>query len=171
MADGVDYKLVADTVRTKWQALVEPIAHARGVEPNLALAIICQESHGEQFKNRYEPTWKYLYFPRECASRLGISYATEVVLQSMSWGLMQVMGSVARELGHLGDLGQIFDPTTNVILGCEKLQKLMQTYPLEADWIAAYNAGSPRKTPTGGYVNEATYVDPVSRYLRELRGP
>lgn len=140
-----------------------------GLDHNLVLAVITHETNGKTFKTRYEPAWKYLYFARQYAEKLDISVDTEIVMQSMSWGLMQVMGSVAREHGFDSDLPKLTDPQLGLEYGCKHLKKmLVQCGGNESDAIAAYNAGSVRKTPGGMYENQV-YVDEVSSVLRELR--
>jgi len=63
--------------------------------------------------------------------------------QQMSWGLMQVMGAVARERGFREPyLAKLSDPATNLDFGCRHLRWLL-------DWsdgnieqaLAAYNGG------------------------------
>lgn len=150
--------------------LIDGIAQVKGVDPVLAKAIAMVETGGDPWLVRYEPAWSYFHFYHEWASRLGISSQTEQVLQAMSWGAMQVMGSVARELGFTGVLTQLTLPANGVLYGVLKLKSLLVRYGNEDDAIASYNAGSPRKTPGGLYVNE-TYVDRVHGYLRQLREP
>lgn len=141
-----------------------------GLDHNLVLAIISHETNGKPFKTRYEPAWKYLYFPREFADKLLISVETETVMQSMSWGVMQIMGSVAREHGFEDDLPKLTDPQLGLDYGCKHLKKLMVQYGgNETDAISAYNAGSVRKTDGGMYSNQVSYVDPVCSILRDLR--
>jgi hypothetical protein len=64
--------------------------------------------------------------------------------QSASWGLMQVMGAVAREHGcRIPYLTELCDPATNLDYGCRHLARLL-------DWshgdveraLAAYNGGT-----------------------------
>lgn len=148
--------------------LCEQIALQESVDPKLAKAIVTVESHWRPEVSRFEPHWKYLYFPREFASKLGITVETETVMQSMSIGLMQVMGSVARELGFKDNLSKLFDPKTNMTYGVRKLRTLLTKYSNEDDVIVSYNAGSPRKTAGGMYVNQQ-YHDKVSAELRKLR--
>lgn len=144
-------------------------AERQGLDPILVQAIVEHESGGDPFVSRYEPHWRYLLSPRDYASRLGITGATEEMLQSMSWGLMQIMGSVARELGYDSHLVRLTDVELGLYWGCKKLKLLSRQYGEESDWIAAYNMGSPRKTPGGLYQNQKTYVDPIAARLRELR--
>jgi len=125
----------------------------------LALAITEVESGGDTYAVRYEPNWKYLYNVEEFAKLSLVSLETEKVCQMMSWGLMQVMGAVARECGFEDRLPQLIDPRCGAKYGCNKLKKLFRIHKTVDDVIASYNAGSPIKRD-GKYVNQG-YVDKV----------
>lgn len=150
-------------------AIVEQAARAEQVDMNLVKAVVTVESTWDPKVARVEKAWKYFYFESEFAEKMNITLETEKALQSMSIGLMQIMGSVARELGFTGNLSELFRPEVNVIWGCKKLKQLLKKYPDESDVISAYNQGSPRKSESGMYKNQR-YVDKVSKELRELRG-
>ena len=149
-------------------AMVEKAAQCEGLDLNLVKAIITVESSWDPKVSRYEPHWKYLYFVREFAEKNQITVETETVLQSMSIGLMQIMGGVARELGFEGNLSELFKPETNLFYGCKKLKQVVKKYSEELDVISSYNQGSPRMTDGKMYKN-FQYVDKVSAVLRELR--
>lgn len=139
-----------------------------GVPEDVVTAMVMVESSGSRWATRYEPGWKYFLFPRDYASRIGITEETEKIQQATSWGCLQIMGSVARECGWQGPLVMLTDLDLGLEYGCRKLKALMHKYEFESDYIAAYNAGSPRKTKGGMYVNQ-THVDRVFSALRELR--
>lgn len=138
------------------------------IDPMLCVAIATVESNWNPWAVRYEPQWNYLFKPEYFAKRLAITQSTESVLQSCSWGLMQVMGSVARELGFSEPLQQLCGPSYGVEIGCKKLFELKKKYKKEQDIIAAYNAGSPVLTMDGKYKNQ-NYVDKVVSILLDLR--
>jgi len=144
-------------------------ANKHGLDPLLIQAIVSVESAGNPWVCRYEPLFRYLYFPREHADRLNQSVETETNQQMTSWGLMQLMGAVARELGFTEPLAKLSDLQTGLEWSCKKLKTLKERWGEdEIRMIASWNAGSPRKTPGGLYVNQ-TYVDKVWRKLTELR--
>lgn len=148
----------------------------------LVKAIIEVESAGEIYAWRVEPPYRYLVnlgtgrpfrklTPAEIASeraptdfvydrRLG-SRDTEWWGQQASWGPMQVMGAVAREYGFRGRFPELCGDK-GVHFGCAYLAALFQRF----GWaglpgvIAAYNAGSPRYTDSGAFVNQG-YVSKV----------
>lgn len=143
-------------------------ARANLIDPNLCIAIATVESSWEPFAVRYEPNWKYFYKIELFAKKNRITEQTEQVLQACSWGLMQVMGSVARELGFSQPLQQLCGPAYGVEYGCKKLLELKKLYHSELDVISAYNQGSPVKLPNGDYKNQH-YVDKVRELLVDLR--
>jgi soluble lytic murein transglycosylase-like protein len=74
---------------------------------------------------------------------------------------MQVMGGVARECGFAGEFHtELLDPATGIRHGCLYLAKCLRRWGTVDRAIAAYNAGSPRPGPAGGFENQA-YVDKV----------
>lgn len=87
--------------------------------------------------------------------------------QQASWGLMQVMGAVAREMGFHGPyLPQLCDPATGLDIGTKFFLVLMARHGKALDAIAAYNAGSPQRNPDGTYINQQ-YVDKVTAKWHE----
>lgn len=137
------------------------------LDPKLVTAIIIQESNGNPFAVRYEPQWKYAFETRGFSLLVGCSEETERIGQMTSYGLMQVMGTVARELGFRGWFTQLCDPAIGVKYGCKKLRKLADRYQDDHDIVAAYNAGSAIKTAGGLYYNQK-YVDSVFKHYRSL---
>ncbi len=113
-----------DTVQPETIELARSIAAAHGLEPALVCAVIEQESAWNPWAVRYEPGFLSRYVaPLYTAGKLS---ATEAYTRAMSWGLMQVMGQVAREFGFAADsLPQLCDPATGVELGCRILAKRM----------------------------------------------
>ena len=77
-------------------------AIVRRVEPELIAAIVSVESGGDTLASRYESHYKYTLKEARFARRNRISTDTEIINQKTSWGLMQVMGGVAREHGYHG---------------------------------------------------------------------
>jgi len=150
--------------------LIQAIAKTSGIDPNLAVAIAGKETGLNTLKVRVEPLWKYLVVPRVFSQKLGISYETECTLQSMSWNCMQVMGSVARELGFSDHLTRLIQPELGILFSCKKLAMLKKQYSNELDVISSYNQGSPVKNSGGAYRNNQYVVD-VSEKLVQLRRP
>jgi hypothetical protein len=144
------------------------IAKQLNIDPVMVEAIVMTESGGLPHKVRFEPAWKYLYKVDEFAKSLNITADTERTLQSCSWGLMQIMGSVARENGFTKDMPILCEVESKLFYGCKKLKSFMNKYPIQADAIASYNAGSPRMMANGKYFNQA-YVDKVTRQMMIIK--
>ena len=76
--------------------------------------------------------------------------ATEANTRAMSFGLMQVMGEVARELGFAGEfLTELCDPHVGIEFGCRKLAKALAKHngQLEES-LLAYNGGADKLYPS-----------------------
>lgn len=139
------------------------VSTARGaqVPPELVLGIIEAESGGDPRAARINSTYPYTMMQAKRPAMCSVD--VERIFQKTAWGLMQVMGATARELGFDGWLSELVVPETNVRLGIEFLGRKMSQH-LERDGIegvvAAYNGGAPRRRPDGKFVNQ-TYVDRV----------
>lgn len=97
-------------------ALAHAVAEKHSVDPALVCAVVEQESGWEPFAIRYEPAFRSRY-----VAPLGLP-PTEEVARSTSWGLMQVMGQLAREHGFSGEfLSALTDPQTGLDVGCAVL--------------------------------------------------
>ncbi len=136
----------------------------RHIEPALAAAIVTVESGWNNWVCRSEPQFKWTWMVEEYAPKLGQSETTERTQQKTSWGLMQIMGGTARELGYEGLLSMLALPEMGLDWGLRYLTKKLRAHTQISDVIAAYNAGSPRRDPSGKYKNQA-YVDKVMMAL------
>lgn len=103
-------------------SLTRQTALAHNLDPALVCAIVEQESSWNPYAMRYEP----LFFAKYVAplfTNNKIS-ATEAYSRGFSWGLMQVMGQVAREAGFdAPSLASLCDPATALDMGCRVLLK------------------------------------------------
>jgi len=135
---------------------IEVCAAQYELPPALVRAICQIESAFDPWAFRYEPQYKYLL-----GDKLTMSL-TEKFGQMCSWGLMQVMGGVAREHGYTGPLPKLCEPHIGVNYGCKHLKRFYTKHANWPDAIASYNAGSPRKLEPDTYVNQH-YVDSVQR--------
>lgn len=98
-------------ISNEYIALIKAKAATLGLDPALACAIAEQESGGNPWAVRYEPAFYQRY---EDAQKLT---PTEKTTRAISWGLFQLMGENARELGYKGDLAALCDPETGVAWG------------------------------------------------------
>jgi soluble lytic murein transglycosylase-like protein len=119
-------------------ALARSIADEHGVHSVLVCAVVEQESAWEAHAMRYEPGFRTRY-----VAPLGLP-PTEEIARSISWGLMQVMGQVAREHGFSGKfLSALCDPAVGLALGCEVLAtKIAAAGNDVARGLALWNGGS-----------------------------
>lgn len=140
------------------------------IDANLIRAICAVESNWNTWANRFEPAATLEHDPRTWADHLNLSYLTEQHNQHSSWGLMQVMGFLARDLGFTLYIPMLCQPDIGLFYGSKYLKKLFERSdcPTESDIISAYNQGSPRKTVGGLYLNQK-YVDSVYAHLNVLR--
>lgn len=149
---------------------VTKYAETMDLDPDHIAACILVESSGEPFSSRFEPGYKYLWHPRIYAERLNQSVETETTHQQTSWGYMHIMGANAREYGFEGFLPELTGADLGLKYGCIHLKNLLRKYPDIYDAIAAYNAGSVRKTSGGMYTNQK-HVDRFHRWLLKLKDP
>ena len=94
-------------------ALARAAAAQHSLDAALVCAIVEQESAWNPHAIRYEPAFRQRY-----VAPLGLP-PTEEVARSISWGLMQVMGQVAREHNFTAkSLAELCDPATGLAIGC-----------------------------------------------------
>jgi hypothetical protein len=128
----------------------------------LVLAVIQVESGGDTYAWNPEPKYRYLWDVRNKRPFRPLTrdeilsevppfdfYALkgdkdqEYWAQQASWGLMQVMGAVAREHGFLGPyLTELTDPETGLEFGCAHLASQYEWANRDVTkTLAAYNGG------------------------------
>jgi len=147
--------------------LIHRASNIYGIDTKIIAAIIMHESSGNPYAIRFEPLF-YLMLKQHIKRTGEILTKTELISRAMSWGLMQVMGQTARELGFKEPyLAQLCDPWMGIFYGCKYFEKQFKRYGNHMDAIAAYNAGSVRKDNNGEYKNKK-YVKTVLRYIEEL---
>ena len=97
-------------------ALARAAAAYHELDPPLVCAVIEQESAWNPYAIRYEPAFRARYVAPQ-----GLP-PTEEIARSISWGLMQVMGQVAREHGFTAKfLSALCDPALGLDIGCAVL--------------------------------------------------
>ena len=142
------------------QDLIVKTARKHQLNPNLVAAVIKIESSFDTDAVRYEKDYKWLYQPEVFALSLNISSATETELQKFSWGLMQVMGAVAREHGHQGPMFRLCRPDLGIEFGCIHLAKYLRKYNDLQKALAAYNGGQ-GAIRSDGTIRNMGYVEKV----------
>lgn len=165
MGDQTDVKA---WTREEVERLVEFFASRESIELSFLRALIQTESSWNVFAERAEPGWKYFYNVRDFSELLHSTYDTESRAQARSYGICQIMGSVAREYGFKGWLAQLYCPEVNLKYSCMHIKAKSSRFGDDpATLYASYNAGSPRKLDSGMFSNQRN-VDNFMRNYREL---
>ena len=147
---------------------IKRAAGEEGIDENLYLAICTIESGLEATVVRYEPGYKYTHKVNEWGLQFKISGVTEEALQKFSYGASQIMGAVMREYGYRETLATwAQDLEAPIRYGAKHLKRYLMKYDTMEKAVASYNAGSPRVTPGGMFVNQR-YVDKVMGEYRKL---
>lgn len=147
---------------TAYTREITSAALACSLDPRMVEALVMVESGGNTFAWNPEPKYRYLWnlrtkqpfrsltadelaskepppdFPASAGDR-----DQEWWGQQASWGLMQLMGALARERGFMGPyLPQLCDPQLNLQIGCRHLRNLLEwSDGHTGKALGAYNAG------------------------------
>jgi soluble lytic murein transglycosylase-like protein len=103
-------------------SLARKTAVAHSLDPALVCAVVEQESSWNPWAMRYEP----VFFARYVAALYTNNKvsASEAYARGFSWGLMQVMGQVAREHGFTEPfLSALCAPAEGLEVGCKVLRR------------------------------------------------
>jgi soluble lytic murein transglycosylase-like protein len=123
-------------------SLARKIAAAHSLDPALVCAVVEQESAWNPWAMRYEPA----FFTKYVASLYTNNKvsASEAYARGFSWGLMQVMGQVARENGFDEPfLSALCDPADGLDIGCKVLRKKLDAMAGDlARGLQAWNGGA-----------------------------
>lgn len=133
-------------------ALVGTAAEKHALDFWTLVAQVEKESSGNPNAIRLEDGYKWFY-PKGSQPT-----GDELEFQRTSWGLLQIMGATARELGYAVPAG-IYpagplksDSAAALDLGCRYLVKQMDRYAYIGDALSAYNAGHATPDNFHGYV-------------------
>lgn len=124
--------------------LIVQISSKHGVDPALTKAIMATESSFDVNARRAEPK-----------------------IKDASIGLMQVLMKTARWMLNRPQLSEseLVNPVVNIEAGVKYIKYQMGRYSDIKDVIAAYNAGSVKRTKTGDYINPGYVAKVYPRYL------
>jgi soluble lytic murein transglycosylase-like protein len=137
------------------KALAIEAAKSHDIEPALFLALVHNESSWNPDAVRLEQG----FYSKYVSTMKGLSI-TEKILRAASFGLCQIMGQVARELGFDDpDLSKCAEPRSNLILGCKRLRTALQRNNfVTKDALLDYNGGG-----------DLAYPDRVLRYYDQYK--
>ena len=155
-------------------ALAHDAAQAHALWPELVCALIEQESSWNRWAVRYEPAFYKRYIEPQMAQPSGEDSNhrarthraplsdTEARARAFSWGLMQVMGQVAREHGFSGySLAELCDPATGLDVGCRVLAaKLAAAEGNVVRALLLWNGGGNRNYPDAVLARTHRYTAP-----------
>jgi len=114
-------------------------ARLHDLDGSLVCAVIEQESNWATWSIRFEPDFETRYVVK---LHLG---PTECTARSISWGLMQLMGECAREMGFEGKLASLCDPDIGLEWGCRHLKAKLDAHggDVTAGLLAWNGGGNP----------------------------
>ena len=121
--------------------LARKAAAAQSIDPALVCAVVEQESGWNPWAIRYEPLFFSKYVaPQYTNNKIS---ASEAYARGFSWGLMQVMGQVAREAGFDAlFLSALCDPEQGLTIGCKVLRKKLDAAASDTTRaLLAWNGG------------------------------
>jgi hypothetical protein len=129
-------------------ALAHDSARVHSLWPELVCALIEHESCWDRWAVRYEPAF-YKRYIEPLVAGPDPPTETEAHMRAFSWGLMQVMGQVAREHGFWGrSLAQMCEPATGLDVGCRVLAaKLAAAEGNVTRALLLWNGGGNRSYP------------------------
>jgi soluble lytic murein transglycosylase-like protein len=133
-------------------------AAAQALDPALVCAVVEQESAWNTWAIRFEPA----FFAKYVASLYTNNKVTasEVYARGFSWGLMQVMGQVARETGFDAPfLAALCDPEQGLVTGCKVLRKKFDAMAGDTTRaLLAWNGGGNPAYPAQVLARRAHYL-------------
>jgi len=138
--------------------LARHAAETRALDPGLVCAVIEQESAWNPWAMRYEPAFFSKYVaPLYTNNKIT---ATEAYARGFSWGLMQVMGQVARESGFDTQfLSALCDPEQALAVGCKVLRKKFDAANGDTTRaLLAWNGGAKALYPAQVLARRAHYL-------------
>lgn len=172
----------------RYKDLIRQIAGRYDLRPRLVAAVMHVESSGIPWAWNPEPPYRYLWNvalnepfrsltaeerenevpPDDFPAPRGVARDAEWWGQQASWGLMQVMGAVARERGFDGRfMSQLCEPICGLTYGCRHLAAYVESYGEDAA-IASYNGG-PAGNTTPPFRNQS-YLSKVREAEEAMPG-
>lgn len=152
--------------RSELLKLIEEYANKYGLDPAIVYGVCMKESTLDMYSFRVEENYRWTVDPRLVKPPL-CTTTSELAMQKMSHGIMQVMGATFREQGFRGWMPLVYsDVRIQLKHGCMYLAKQIKRFGGVNAGLAAYNAGRPVRMAGGAYQNQ-DYVDKVLEFSKE----
>lgn len=171
-----------------YTVLCRSVATSHGIDPNLLEALVLQESGGNPWAWNPEPHYRYFWDVRHHRPFRALTSEErqserppkdfpclagdpdqEWWAQQASWGLLQLMGAVARELGFKNPyLPELCDPQVNLTLGARHLGNRLRWAAGDTKAaLSAYNAGT-AGGPAQAILRAGNYATEVLQKYEQL---
>lgn len=131
-----------------YEKIIKDNAKKYNLKSEIVAQVILQESGGNPYAFRYEPAFFDKYLENKLPYTLGgefnaeISINSEIRFRAFSFGLMQIMGQTAREMGFQGYLPELYEAEKNIDLGCKILRRNLDEFNNDYKLaLSAYNSG------------------------------
>lgn len=137
------------------QQIARALAEGMSLDPALVQAVCETESSWNPWAVRFEPG-----FYRRYVEKISGLSETEKQMRSTSFGLMQVMGQVAREQGYAPKyLTALCDPLDGIQQGCKKLKACLDKTADVRSALLRYNGGADPGYPDRVLANYDKYKE------------
>jgi soluble lytic murein transglycosylase-like protein len=158
-----------------WPKIIEA-SNVYGVDLIFLSALIQTESEGNQYAFRYEPDFDYLHDTNKLQNLWKCTKETANMMQKCSYGLTQVMGATALDLGLLKENNRfpwptlLYDIEVNLKYCCKLVLQKTKIYGKGHSLLyASYNAGTPIRLSSGLLKNQGT-VDRFDKFYIDFSG-
>lgn len=156
-----------------WEKIIEA-SKLYGIDQIFLSALIQTESGGNQYAFRYEPDFSNVHPIPKLQNLWKVPAPTVLMMQKCSYGIAQVMGATAIDLGLLKESCPwptlLFDPEVCMKYCCKLVLQKMKIYGKEPSLLyASYNAGTPKKLASGVFKNQQN-VDRFDKFYIDFSG-
>lgn len=142
------------------EILAKQTAEAHGLDPALVCAMVEQESAWQPWATRFEPGFLERYVDPG-SGLTGVKVPSTVQIEeSISWGLLQLMGASARALGFTDRLPSLCDPAAGLEWGCRWFLVKLKTAGGDVTKALLYwNGGGNPQYPAQVLARKGKYED------------
>lgn len=151
--------------------LAKEVAKENELDPALVCAVVEQESNWNPSAIRFEPGFYKTYLERYWGPMESLGSGSKVPYLTFSFGLMQVMGQVAKEFGYHDDLIDLLvDPEKALQIGCKVLSsKLKKANGNVENGLLMWNGGGNKKYPQEVLARISKYQEKENESITETK--